>query len=405
MVSAFRTLAWCVAVACLLVAPAARAREPRPEIRVPVTDLDDALSAESERALEQQVTALARDTGYQLAILVVATTAGEPIEDYAQAVFKAWGGGQKGEDDGLLIVLAMGDHRSRVHLGYGVERVVSDATAVQLLEGMKPKLRAGDTAGALEDLLDSLRSRLAREPTDSPMPGTAEPPARPASGILIAVLALVLGFAFVIGLRRRPAANDEDDLDAPSATWRLPTWSLVAIPVAAFVAVGFAVGTGALPLGACFGVIGAVLGLAVQESVARVVGALFGGVFGGFGGFVFGLSVIGLGNLHRGLESQTTLIVVGVGVLLGTIIGYRKLIDRGLASSGSGGPDAGGSSGWSSGSSSASTWSGGSSSASTWSSGSSSASSFGSSGGSSDSSSSWSGGGGDSGGGGASGSW
>ena len=51
---------------------------------------------------------------------------GEPIEDVANTIYRAWGVGQKGKNEGILLLLAIGDRRNRLEVGYGLEPILPD---------------------------------------------------------------------------------------------------------------------------------------------------------------------------------------------------------------------------------------------------------------------------------------
>ena len=76
-----------------------------PTIDRPVVDPNGLLDASSIEGVAAQLVALRDKTGVQMAVLVVKTTDGVPIEDYAHATFEAWGGGSKQRNDGVLFVL------------------------------------------------------------------------------------------------------------------------------------------------------------------------------------------------------------------------------------------------------------------------------------------------------------
>ncbi|HEY5920985.1 MAG TPA: TPM domain-containing protein [Kofleriaceae bacterium] len=143
-----------------------------PSIDRPVTDLADVLPAQAEEDIARELIHHRDATGVQLAVLIVDTTHGRDIADYAQAVFDRWGGGSKERNDGALFVLATSDRRSRLHLGYGLEPVIPDAMAKRMLDELRPALRDRDYAGATLELV-----RGVREHTEHLSPG--EPIAPP----------------------------------------------------------------------------------------------------------------------------------------------------------------------------------------------------------------------------------
>lgn len=86
----------------------------------------------------QQMTAasraLANASGIEVATLVVNSTEGVPIEQYAESVFRSWGLGQKKANNGLLFVTSLRDKRTRIEVGYGLEGVLNDGKVGALLD-------------------------------------------------------------------------------------------------------------------------------------------------------------------------------------------------------------------------------------------------------------------------------
>lgn len=157
-----------VALALLLAAGAcASARASLPAITAPTVDLAGVLSAPERAAIDQSLRALRDATGVQMAVLVVASLEGRPIEDYAFDVFMKWGGGSKERKDGILFVLSTGDRRSRLQLGYGIEAAITDAQSVAMLEALRPDLRAGAYGAACLGIVAAVAERVAHiKPTD-----------------------------------------------------------------------------------------------------------------------------------------------------------------------------------------------------------------------------------------------
>lgn len=146
---ALLTLAF-VSAAAWAIAPVAHAQVPK--ITEPVTDLAGALSDSDTSRITRELQALREASGVQMAVLIVDTTSGVDIAYYAQRAFDAWGGGSEERDDGVLFVLAISDRRSRLHLGYGLEPVITDGQAVAMLDALRPDLKAqryGDAGVAI----------------------------------------------------------------------------------------------------------------------------------------------------------------------------------------------------------------------------------------------------------------
>lgn len=120
-----------------------------PSITRPVTDPQGMLTAQETEVVSKALVDLRAAKHVQMAVLLVDTTNGEPIEDYAQAVFRQWKGGDAGRDNGLLLVIARADRRSRLEVGYGLEAALTDGEAKGLLHAQGPLLREGRFEPAL----------------------------------------------------------------------------------------------------------------------------------------------------------------------------------------------------------------------------------------------------------------
>ena len=103
-------------------------------------------------------------TGAQAIVAVVDSTNGLPIEDYALKLFRGWGIGQKGKDNGLLILLAIEDGAWRVEVGRGLEGSVPDALTHRIMNELaKPSfIEANYSKGVLE-AYSSLCDAIANE--------------------------------------------------------------------------------------------------------------------------------------------------------------------------------------------------------------------------------------------------
>ncbi len=73
-------------------------------------------------------------TGSELAVVTVRDLGGTTVEDFAERLFKRFGIGEKGKDNGLLILFALDDRAVRIEVGYGLEPAVTDAQSARLLD-------------------------------------------------------------------------------------------------------------------------------------------------------------------------------------------------------------------------------------------------------------------------------
>src|SRR5262249_9777762 len=128
----------------------AQAPQPVPPRAARVTDLTNTLSAGARTEIDGKLAAFETRKGSQIAVLLVATTAPEAIEQYSLRVAEAWKLGRAGVDDGVLLLVAAQDRRARFEVGYGLEGAVPDALARRIIaEQLAPKFRDGDFAGGI----------------------------------------------------------------------------------------------------------------------------------------------------------------------------------------------------------------------------------------------------------------
>jgi uncharacterized protein len=142
-----------------------------PERPVPprlVNDFAGMLKAEEIRALEQKLVAFNDSTSTQIAIVIVPSFGGYDKADYAQQLGEKWGVGQKGRNNGLLILVKpkTADSRGEVQIntGYGVEGPIPDLTCSEIVDReILPAFRNGDYYGGLNNATNTLMSLARRE--------------------------------------------------------------------------------------------------------------------------------------------------------------------------------------------------------------------------------------------------
>jgi uncharacterized protein len=127
-----------------------------------VSDFAHVIDAQSKAALEQYATVVERVTGVQMALVTVQTLEGEPIEDVANTIFRAWGVGHKGKNDGILLLLVIGDRRSRLETGYELEPILPDGFSGSILREMRPALRQKQYGEAMMAAAQSIGATIAK---------------------------------------------------------------------------------------------------------------------------------------------------------------------------------------------------------------------------------------------------
>jgi len=135
----------------------AQSLQPLPKLEARVTDLTGTLTAAQQAELAQKLADFEARKGAQIAVLLVASTQPEEIEQYSIRVADAWKLGRKKIDDGALLILAKDDHKLRIENGYGLEGVLTDAASNRIIEEtMVPLLRQGQYFAAISAGVDQM---------------------------------------------------------------------------------------------------------------------------------------------------------------------------------------------------------------------------------------------------------
>ncbi len=126
-----------------------------------VTDFTLTLTREETTALEQKLKAYADSTSSQIAIVVVKDIGDYDISQYAPELAMKWGIGQKGKNNGLLILWATGPRKIFIATGYGMEEKVPDAIAKRIVNQLIiPNFKLGQYYQGLNLATDEIIARM-----------------------------------------------------------------------------------------------------------------------------------------------------------------------------------------------------------------------------------------------------
>jgi uncharacterized protein len=130
----------------LIFAPPALATEPKfPALTGRVVDDAGILNASTRKELTDMLAAQERAAGEQVVVVTLASLQGFSIEDFGYQLGRYWGIGQKGKNNGVLLVVAPNEHKVRIEVGYGLEGTLTDATSRTIIENdILPAFKRGD---------------------------------------------------------------------------------------------------------------------------------------------------------------------------------------------------------------------------------------------------------------------
>jgi uncharacterized protein len=164
--------------AALLWSPQARGEPP---LAIPpiaghhVIDQTSTLTAEQLGALEAKLATIEREQGSQVVVLIVRSTGIEDITEFTQRLGDTWKLGRKDVGDGVIVAVALEDHRLRIAVSKTLEGAIPDLAASRIInEVITPAFRRGDIAGGLSAGIDRLGALIKGE--GLPAPQAAQKP-------------------------------------------------------------------------------------------------------------------------------------------------------------------------------------------------------------------------------------
>ena len=151
LVALCAVVCWSAGTACALEVPALTGH---------VNDLAGLLTPDEQQALESKLSTHEEATKQQFALLIIPSLEGEVIEDFSIRVVEKTKLGQKKIDDGLLMLVAVDDHKLRIEVGYGLEGEVPDAFASAVIrEVLQPAFRQQAYAAGINKAFDLLLAK------------------------------------------------------------------------------------------------------------------------------------------------------------------------------------------------------------------------------------------------------
>ena len=116
-----------------------------PPLTERVVDNANLLNASETEALTSLLESLEEATGAQIAVLTVATLAGDSLESFGIRVADTWKLGQKDEDNGAILIVALAERKIRIEVGYGLEDKLTDMKCGLIIRNViAPHFQNGD---------------------------------------------------------------------------------------------------------------------------------------------------------------------------------------------------------------------------------------------------------------------
>jgi len=127
-----------------------------------VSDLAHVIDPAGKDQLEAFCARVEQELGVQFALVTIDTLGDQPIRDFAIDLARKWGVGDRKSNQGVLLLLAVKDHRDDIETGRGIEPYITDGFAGSTLRAMRPELRDGNYGAALLTAARAMAQQIAQ---------------------------------------------------------------------------------------------------------------------------------------------------------------------------------------------------------------------------------------------------
>ena len=170
-----------------------------PALTARVIDQTSTLSAAESSALDSRLSAFEQETGVQVVVLMVMTTAPEDIASYANRVANTWKIGRKDVGDGLLLLVAKQDRKIRIEVAKSLEGAVPDLAAKRVIdEAITPHFKQGRFAAGIDAAISQISALIRSESLPAPTADSVAS-AAPSQGFSWTDIGIFLFFAVPVG--------------------------------------------------------------------------------------------------------------------------------------------------------------------------------------------------------------
>ena len=122
-----------------------------------VSDFTNTLTQDEHQAFEAKLSAFEKETSSEISVVIIPGLEDDTIENFAVELFKEWGIGKQGKDNGVLLLVALNDRKVRIEVGYGLEGVLTDAQSSWIITNtIRPAFREEKYYEGLDAAVDQI---------------------------------------------------------------------------------------------------------------------------------------------------------------------------------------------------------------------------------------------------------
>jgi uncharacterized protein len=240
-----------------------------PLLKARVNDYAGILSPAMVQKLEERLALLEQTDSTQAVVLTIPSLEGEVIEDFSIRVAEKWKIGQKGRDNGVILVVARDDRKVRIEVGRGLEEKLTDLVSGRIIRNtIVPYFKNGDFDNGVwagtTDIINAVKGQYVATDTDTGKRGRV---ARFSPNIFIIFIFLagpIISFVTFLSRKSKILGGCAGGVIAPAVAY----FGIAGLPL-------FGLGI--------FGAVGFIIGMLLGS-----LKGYGGGIGGGFGGSSFG---------------------------------------------------------------------------------------------------------------------
>lgn len=136
-----------------------------------VSDFAGVFAPNEMEGLETELASYARASGNEIAVVTIPSLGGDTIENFAEELFKEWGIGKEGKDNGALLLVARDDRTMRIEVGYGLEPELTDLESGAIIRDViTPAFRNGDYFAGVQNGVRAMEDAIGGTYAPSPQP-------------------------------------------------------------------------------------------------------------------------------------------------------------------------------------------------------------------------------------------
>jgi uncharacterized protein len=159
-----------------------------------VVDLAQVLPAEVAASLSRDLEAHETKTSNQVAVLILPSLDGEPLESFSHRVGTTWKLGQKGAENGVLLLVALRERKVRIEVGYGLEGPLTDLRSAHIIrQEIVPRFRNGDLPGGIAAGVQAILGTIDGTYKAEEMPAGRVRPGQEPTAFQYVIIGIVVG--------------------------------------------------------------------------------------------------------------------------------------------------------------------------------------------------------------------